>query len=350
MTESNRPQVLLVCSSEAERLEIREQIGDMYRVTGVSSIESAFRILCSDESVDMVLTDNMLPDGTGLQMLDEALKFWPPIPVIVMIDQGDEIAAGKALKQGAADFIPRSGTEALRLAQILSNALARSQAEFAAQQRARELGVLNAVLTALNHEAEEDPVLDTIVHEVMALMGTVACSIILVDHDSDQLLLRASTRLPVRDMVLSVPASKSIAGRVVREKTGCITLDVTEDPDWYSLGLEYTVDSMLTVPLLVGGDAIGVLQAINKSVGPFLPSDLKLMQSIAAVAAAAIVRGQHVAHIQETLQERAQRDAEVGRLGQAILDQIGAAAGSPLSSELAAIRQHAQELVKLVSE
>lgn len=238
----------------------------------------------------------------------------------------------------------------MRLAQILSTALARSQAEYAAQQRARELGVLNAVLTALNHEVEEEPVLDTIVQEVMALMGTVACSIILVDHDSDQLLLRASTRLPVRDMVLPVPASKSIAGRVVREKAGCITPDVTEDPDWHSLGLEYTVNSMLTVPLLDGGEAIGVLQAINKSVGPFLPSDLKLMQSIAAVAAAAIVRGQQVAHIQEALHERAHRDAEVGRLGQAILDQTGAAAAGPTSSDLATIVQHAEQLVKLVSE
>jgi GAF domain-containing protein len=168
------------------------------------------------------------------------------------------------------------------------------------------------------------------------------------------MFLRASTRLPVRDMVLPVPASKSIAGRVAREKKGCITLDVTRDPDWHSLGLGYSVRSMTTVPLLSSGEAIGVLQAINKSVGPFLPSDLALMESIAAVAAAAIVRGQQYSSLQEMLEKRAKQAAEFGELGQVIMEQVAALeadlGSSTAPSRLNVIRDKVGELLKLATD
>jgi GAF domain-containing protein len=287
-------------------------------------------------------------------MLDEALSFWPPVPVVFMIDEGDEKTAVEALKQGAANYVTKGRTTDLRLFQVLSDVLARSQAELTAQRRAREMGVLNAVLTSLNRALDEVPVLDTIVQEVMAVIGTEACSIILVDKGSDQLFLRASTRLPVRDMVLPVPASKSIAGRVVREKKGCITGDVTRDPDWHSLGLGYSVDAMCTVPLMSGGEAFGVLQAINKGVGPFLPSDLELMGAIAAVASAAIMRGRQFSSVQEVLQKRAEQSATFSRLGETIIKQIDAleAALDPSTDypQLAVVREKARQLLDLVAD
>lgn len=348
MTEHDQQFILVVNGLQVGPCAICEQLVSEYRVLQVPTIAAALKILESSQ-VDLLLTDSQLPDGTGLQILDETLDFWPPTPVVFMIDGGDEKTAVEALKQGAADYITRDKTGKLRLFQVLSNVLARFRAELTAQQRAREMGVLNAVLTALNRAMYEEPVLDTIVQEVKALMGTVACSIILLDKESDQMFLRASTRLPVRDMVLPVPASKSIAGRVAREKKGCITRDVTEDPDWHSLGLGYAVESMVTVPLMPGGEPIGVLQAINKSVGPFLPSDLALMQSIAVVAAAAIERGRQYTALQDMLQKLAAQAAKARELGRTITEQVDlleATLDPPVSlPPLEAIREKAKQLL-----
>jgi len=309
MSEHTRPLVLLVDGLATDRIAIREQIVQEYRVADAPTIEAAIQTLITSGEVNLLLTNHQLPDGSGLRMLDETQGYWPPIPVIFMIDPGGEGAAATALQRGAADYFVKGGTELLRLSRILANALARSRAEVAAQRRAREMGVLNVLLTALNREMDEEPVLDTVVHEVKALMGTDACSIFLMQAGSDQMILRASTRLPVRDMVWPVPASKSIAGRVFRERKGCLTRDVTLDPDWYPLDVGHLIStpvrSMLTVPLLTGNRAIGVLQAINKSVGPFLPSDLSLMEAIAAIATAAIVRGHQFAAMQSALEQAA---------------------------------------------
>lgn len=354
MTEQEKPLVMVVDGLRTGPCTICEQLGSEYRVLEVPTIAAAVKTLESSERLSLLLTDSQLPDGTGLQMLDEALGYWPPVPVVFMVDEGDDKVAVEALRRGAADYLTKGRTSELRLSQVLSNVLARSRAELMAQQRARELGVLNAILTGLNRAMDEEPVLDTIVQEVKALIGTDACSVILVDRETDQMFLRASTRLPVRDMVLPVPASKSIAGRVAREKKGCITHDVTRDPDWHSLGLGYSVRSMLTVPLLSRGEAIGVLQAINKSVGPFLSSDLALMESIAAVAAAAIVRGQQYTSLQEMLEERARQAAEFGELGQAIMEQVAeleADLGSSTApSRLNVIRDKVGELLKLATD
>jgi GAF domain-containing protein len=354
MTERDQPLVLVVNGLQEGPCAICEQLAREYRVKEVPTIADAIKILESGETVSLLVTDSQLPDGTGLQMLDETLDFWPPPPVVFMVAKDDDKSVVEALKSGAMDYITKGVTGELRISQILSNVMARSRAERLAQQRAREMGVLNAILTALNRAMFEEPVLSTIVKEVKALMGTEACSIIMMDDKRDQMYLRASTRLPIRDMVLPVPISKSIAGRVAREKEGCITHDVTQDPDWYSLGLEYTVQSMCTVPLLTGGEVIGVLQAINKSVGPFLPTDLALMESIAAVAAAAIERGQQYTALQHMLKKQTDQAAEFEQLGRLILEQVGVIEAGLDSSDtlpaLAVLREKAHRLLELSSD
>jgi CheY-like chemotaxis protein len=280
---------------DADRGELDAQLAERYPVVAVATVAMAREKLAGSEGLQVVSTAAELADGSGLDVLDAALGHWPPLPVIYLVAPDAAGDAAVALKKGATDYLIRGEDDPLRVGRVVANAVALAEAEVVARQRARELGVLNVILAALNRELAEEPVLDTIVQEVQALMGTDACSIFLVDPDRDRMTLRASTRLPVRDMVYPVPLSKSIAGRVVREKQGCITLDVTQDPDWHSLHVDDIVPtpvrSMLTVPLIAGDEAIGVLQAINKRIGQFLPEDLTLMQSIAAVATAAIVRG-----------------------------------------------------------
>lgn len=357
MNPDETPLVLLVDGVREDRQALREQLSQHYRVVEAPNARSAAQVLESSERVDLVLTSQDLPDSNGLRMLDQVLGYWPPIPVVLMINEGEEDAAVQALQKGAADYYVKGDAGPLRLLRILANALDRSRGELAAQEHAREMGVLNAILTALNRELDEEPVLDAIVQEAQALMGTDACSIILVDTDTEQMFLRASTRLPVRDMVLPVPLHRSIAGRVVRERKGCITQDVTRDPDWYCLGLDdlipTPVRSMLTVPLLSGGDAIGVLQLINKRVGPFLSGDLSLMESVAAVATAAITRGRQFASLRESLQKQKELAAELERAAQDIMTQTEAIeAALPASaprSQLDAIRSQADYLRRLAA-
>ncbi|MEN8098286.1 MAG: GAF domain-containing protein [Chloroflexota bacterium] len=294
--EVKRTEVAVVAEcSEEHRQTVRDMIGSAFHVVLIESLSELNSMLEDQLTIDVILTCQNLPDGSGLDVLALANSQYPPIPVIYMAQPNDIPGVTRALSKGASDYLLRDESDPLRLTQILKSAIIRSKAELVAAQRSRELGVLNVLLMALNVETEEEPVLDTIVRETQSLMGTDACSIILVDEDREQMHLRASTRLPMSPGAYPIPLDRSIAGKVVRQKKGCITHDVTRDPDWHTLHvdnlIETPVRSMLTVPLISGNMVLGVLQVINKRIGPFIASDQSLLGSIAAVASAAIMRG-----------------------------------------------------------
>ena len=46
--------------------------------------------------------------------------------------------------------------------------------------------------------------------------------------------------------------------------------------------------NLIAVPLLLRGDAIGVLEAVNSKQGPFTPDDVEIASALAALAAVAI--------------------------------------------------------------
>ena len=57
------------------------------------------------KSPDVVLLDFELPDGTGLEVLEEIKRSNPEIGVIMITGAADEEVGGKAWEKGAVDFI-----------------------------------------------------------------------------------------------------------------------------------------------------------------------------------------------------------------------------------------------------
>lgn len=69
---------------------------------------------------DLVITDYLLPDGKGIDLLD---KFDTPIPLMLMTSHGDEKIAVEAMKSGALDYIPKSAEMLLELPHVAERAL-----------------------------------------------------------------------------------------------------------------------------------------------------------------------------------------------------------------------------------
>ncbi len=57
---------------------------------------------------DVVITDMMMPQMDGLQLVAEVTAAYPQIPVILMTAQGNEALAVQALEKGAASYVPKS--------------------------------------------------------------------------------------------------------------------------------------------------------------------------------------------------------------------------------------------------
>lgn len=77
---------------------------------------------------DIVVTDLMMPEMDGLQVVKQIRQDYPSIPVILMTAKGSEATAVEALQAGAASFVPKSRL-ADRLADTIFQVLALRQTD-----------------------------------------------------------------------------------------------------------------------------------------------------------------------------------------------------------------------------
>ena len=70
----------------------------------VPSAEAALSLL-RERPVDVVITDLRMPGASGIELLDEIVKRWPEIPVVMLTAHGTVGVAVEAMKKGAADFL-----------------------------------------------------------------------------------------------------------------------------------------------------------------------------------------------------------------------------------------------------
>ncbi len=74
------------------------------------------------ESPDVVLTDLLMPEMDGLELVERIKRDYPAIPVILMTAHGSEEIAVKALHTGAANYVPKINL-ASELARTIREAL-----------------------------------------------------------------------------------------------------------------------------------------------------------------------------------------------------------------------------------
>ncbi|HYW05535.1 MAG TPA: response regulator [Longimicrobium sp.] len=91
-----------------------------YQVTLVSDGQEALDVLRSDEPIDIVLLDIMMPYATGLEVLAEArsLPHRRDTPVIILTAKGQDADRHQALELGATDFFTKPFSPKKLLARV----------------------------------------------------------------------------------------------------------------------------------------------------------------------------------------------------------------------------------------
>lgn len=162
---------------------------------------------------------------------------------------------------------------------------------FVAEQRhTRELAALNTAFRAMASSLELRSVLRVVTRELQHLIGSESVSVLL--RDEDELVFAAATG-PGSDQLIGtrMPAAAGIAGSVLQNQAPAVITNAGADKRFFN-GIDVqtglTTQTILAVPLILAGEAIGVMEAINKSPEPFGAHDLDLMVAIAGSAAIAI--------------------------------------------------------------
>ncbi len=99
--------VLVVDDEETLRTGIRRVLQNQaYEVEEAATCERA-RELLQFSLPDAAIIDYRLPDGTALELLAEAQKLTPPVPVIILTGHGSVDLAVRAIKEGAEHFLTK---------------------------------------------------------------------------------------------------------------------------------------------------------------------------------------------------------------------------------------------------
>jgi DNA-binding NarL/FixJ family response regulator len=77
---------------------------------GAQDADEALQKLEADEEVDLILLDLMLPGTHGMGLLGALRKRFPAIPVVILSALDDADTVARAMKQGAAGFVPKSSS------------------------------------------------------------------------------------------------------------------------------------------------------------------------------------------------------------------------------------------------
>lgn len=98
-----------------------EELG--YAVTAVGSCRGT-RALSGRSRFDLAFLDCQLPDGNGIELMEELRLRHPGLPVIMSSGMGCTDTAARALKSGAWRFVPKPASVAL-LHRLFQSALGR---------------------------------------------------------------------------------------------------------------------------------------------------------------------------------------------------------------------------------
>jgi two-component system, OmpR family, phosphate regulon sensor histidine kinase PhoR len=149
-----------------------------------------------------------------------------------------------------------------------------------------ELETLALLGKSITSKLNPDDVLTSIVEAAVRLTGAEEGSLMLVDSSSGELYMRASKNFDQKFVqTFRVKVQDTLAGEVIRTREP-ILLDANSPR---KIKTSFLVHSLVFVPLMVSGRAIGLLGVDNRAAGrPLSDRDLSLMQALAEYAVIAL--------------------------------------------------------------
>jgi signal transduction histidine kinase len=130
MQDVARRTILLVEDEPGDRAMVRRLLRDArrtYEIVEATSVEDGLA-RCREMRPDCVLLDYYLPDMSGRDFLDAlasatATGGTPPVAVVVLTGEEDDVVATDALKRGAQDYISKDGVTGRGLVRVIENAI-----------------------------------------------------------------------------------------------------------------------------------------------------------------------------------------------------------------------------------
>ena len=159
------------------------------------------------------------------------------------------------------------------------------------EKTAVQIHTLSEVSEAITRNIYIDELLRLFVDMTARTMNYRVCSVLLVEPGSDELVIKA-TQSQSKEYTEKprVRVGESVAGRAVLEKRVITVADVKNHPDYRfpDVARRAGLCSLAAVPLIVRGEAIGVLNCYTEKPHQFPKEEIAILQALGAQAAMAV--------------------------------------------------------------
>ena len=264
-------------------------------------------------------------------------------PIAQLTQTAEEVAAGNLNSRAEVTSTDEVGTLASTFNNMTSQLQETLQGlEERVAARTKDLATVAEVGTATATILESKRLLQEVVDLTKERFNLYHSHIYLLDEDGRNLVLTAGAGEPGRIMVAegrSIPLDReqSLVARAARERKGITVNDVTQAPDHLPNPLLPDTRSELAVPMIIGGNVIGVFDIQSEQVGRFTDSDVNIQTTLAAQLATSIqnVRSFEQSKKQAELQSlvnvigsRIQRTTSIEETLQTAIRELGTAIGA----------------------
>ena len=177
------------------------------------------------------------------------------------------------------------------IANQVAGAIERSRRYKQLERHAVQLHTLSEVSQAITSNLYLEELLHLFVTMTARTMGYKICTVMLVDPEKKELVIKATQadnkeykRKP------NLKIGESVSGRAVAEGKAITIDDLLKAPEYSfpDIAQKAGVRSIASIPLMIKGDAIGVLNCYTEKVHQFTKEEMVVLQALATQAALAI--------------------------------------------------------------
>jgi PAS domain S-box-containing protein len=264
--------------------------------------------------IDDATTDPSIP-VVSRELL--ARRGFRSIILAPLLSQGQAIGTLNVTHREPGAFTDADVEVLTDVARPLASAIEHARLHAESTQRAEELAALNRTSQLITARLDLPSVLETISRSVTALMGSTGCGIGLLSPDRtaiEQAAAHGFRTLEWRN--LSVRVGEGIIGVAASSGRAVRSDDLRQDPRSARRDVDEKegLRSLLSVPLRVGGQIIGVISAFSTAPSAFGERHQTLLESFADQAGIAIQN----ARLFEEAQRRTRETQALLRAGHAV--------------------------------
>src|SRR6266516_2643213 len=251
---------------------IEEKIGRGVRIP----LGKGFAGRVAAERRPVVLRDVDHADVMNPLLSEKGIRSLLGVPLVV---HGDVVGVLHVGSLDRRDFAPNE-IELLQLAADRAAVAIVHARVFEAERAARaKLERVQAVTDIALAHLDLDELLPVLLPRIRDILSTDTCALLLLDEEHDELVARAAVGIEEEvERGIRIPLGKGFAGRVAATGRPVVLDDVAEAEIVNPILGEKGIRSMLGVPLLVRGRAIGVLHVGTLSPRKFSQEDEELLQ------------------------------------------------------------------------